>query len=108
MILNPAYKEELISIFLSIDEEFEIWAYGSRINGTSHKGSDLDLVLRTPDLSKLPAEKLSCIIEKIRDSNIPILVELRDWARIPEEFRQNILQNYEVIYKSGSPAYYKT
>jgi len=102
MILNPVYKEELISIFCGIDEEFEIWAYGSRINGTSHEGSDLDLVLRTTDLSKLPMEKLSSIIEKIRESNIPILVELRDWARIPEEFRHNILQNYEVIFKSGS------
>ena len=24
----------------------EVWAYGSRVNGGSHPGSDLDLVLR--------------------------------------------------------------
>ena len=28
--------------------EVEVWAYGSRVNGQSHDGSDLDLVLHGP------------------------------------------------------------
>ena len=28
----------------------EVWAYGSRVSGHSHGGSDLDLVLRGPEL----------------------------------------------------------
>ena len=36
----------------------EVWAYGSRINGRSHDGSDLDLILRGPGLEKIPADQL--------------------------------------------------
>ena len=32
----------------------EVWAYGSRVSGHSHGGSDLDLVLRGPDLEEIP------------------------------------------------------
>ncbi|WP_394370317.1 nucleotidyltransferase domain-containing protein [Pedobacter segetis] len=31
----------------------QVWAYGSRVNGDAHVGSDLDLVIRTPDLKRL-------------------------------------------------------
>lgn len=108
MLLRDSYLQELISVFQSVNYDFEVWAYGSRVSGNAHSGSDLDLVIRSSTLHPVPIKILSRLIDRIGDSNIPILVELRDWARIPEEFRQNILQNYEVIYKSGSPAYYKT
>ena len=36
----------------------EAWAYGSRVNGRSHDGSDLDLVLRGPGLREIPAGQL--------------------------------------------------
>ena len=38
--------------------EVEVWAYGSRVSGESHGGSDLDLVLRGPGLEKIPLAKL--------------------------------------------------
>ena len=36
----------------------EVWVYGSRIDGTSHEGSDLDLVLRAPGLRPIPSDEL--------------------------------------------------
>ena len=36
--------------------------------------------------------------EKIQESDIPILVELRDWAMLPESFQCNIEQQYEVFF----------
>lgn len=32
----------------------EVWAYGSRVSGRGHDGSDLDLVLRGPGLEEIP------------------------------------------------------
>ncbi len=98
MLLRDKDKQTLRAIFDTADTSIEVWAYGSRVDGTAHSGSDLDLVVRSEDLSKLPIDTYVSLCEKIRDSNIPILVELRDWARQPNSFHKNILQHYEVLY----------
>ncbi len=86
-------------IFASMDTPMDVWAYGSRVNGTAHEGSDLDLVVRSEDLARLDSDVLFDLKDKIRESNIPILVEVLDWARIPASFQNNIEQNYEVVYE---------
>ena len=81
----------------------EVWAYGSRVNGRGHEGSDLDLVLRGPGLEEIPFERLVDFEDAVRESTIPILVEARDWARLPEQFRQEIEREYVVLVgESGS------
>ena len=59
----------------------EVWAYGSRVNGKGHEGSDLDLVVRGPTLEPLGIEFVN-LIEAFRESNIPILIQAHDWARL--------------------------
>ena len=100
MLLRNKDKERLMSIFEAIDYPFEVWAFGSRVNGTAHVGSDLDLVIRTDDLKKLPISLLSNIRETLRESNIPIIVEIFDWARLPESFHKNIEAQHEVLYSN--------
>lgn len=100
MIIRDKDRENLIKIFNSIDYSFEVWAYGSRVNNTAHEGSDLDLVLRNKNLNTIPIDILSQIIDKVRQSNIPILVEIRDWSRLPSSFHENILENYEVLFSN--------
>ena len=70
--------------------EVEVWACGSRVNGRCHAGSDLDLVIRGPGLQRIPAARLAGFSDAVRDSTIPFLVEARDWARLPENFRREI------------------
>lgn len=98
MLLRDKDRQALIQIFSSAGLPFEVWAYGSRVNATAHDGSDLDLVIRGEHLTRIPFESFSKLKEKIDDSNIPILVELRDWARLPENFHHNIIQQYEVLF----------
>jgi len=93
----------LLDIFSGLSLPGEVWAYGSRTNNTAHDGSDLDLVIITPDRSKLPIDLLMELKEKIRDSNIPILVDLFDWARLPESFHKNIEASHEVFYTPNMP-----
>ena len=100
MLLREKDRIALIEIFDSIVTPIEVWAYGSRVNGQAHSGSDLDLVVRTADLSPLDSDILAQLLEKIEDSNIPILVELRDWAVLPPAFHKSIEERYEVLYST--------
>ena len=79
----------------------EVWAYGSRVNGRGHDGSDLDLVLRAPDLKEIPTGELRDFQNAVRDSTIPFLVEARDWARLPDRFQQEIEQEHVVLEVEG-------
>jgi predicted nucleotidyltransferase len=100
MLLREKDKQTLLQLFSAVTIPIEIWAYGSRVNGSAHEGSDLDLVIRSENLKPLPLELYSELSEKIRDSNIPILVELRDWAMLPQSFHRNIEQQYEVLFSN--------
>ena len=94
-ILNTLLREHLPDV--------EVWAYGSRVNGRGHEGSDLDLVLRGPELDEIPLERLMDFEDAVRESPIPILVEARDWARLPVRFRREIEREYVVVVgKTGS------
>ena len=75
----------------------EVWAYGSRVNGRSHDGSDLDLVLRGPDLARIEASRLTGLTGALRDSTIPFLMEARDWAGLPERFHREIERGHVVL-----------
>lgn len=75
----------------------EIWAYGSRVNGDGHEASDLDLVVRHPaDLKKETAE-LWEMKEALVESNLPIRVDIVDWALIPASFQREIERAYVVV-----------
>ena len=77
--------------------DVEVWAYGSRVNERCHAGSDLDLAMRRPGLEKIPAEQLADFADAVRESTIPFLVEARDWARLPEQFRREIEERRIVL-----------
>jgi predicted nucleotidyltransferase len=71
-----------------------VWAYGSRVTGGAHEASDLDIVLRSKDLSPIPSQQFSQFIEAVRESNIPILVDAHDWALLPLCFHEQILRDH--------------
>ena len=77
-----------------------MWAYGSRVNGRSHTGSDLDLVLRGPGLEKTPTEQLADFTDAVRESTIPFLIQAQDWARLPQSFHLEIERDHVAL---GTP-----
>ena len=48
--LSPKHRAVLEALLREHMPGVEVWAYGSRVDGRSHDGSDLDLVLRGPGL----------------------------------------------------------
>lgn len=90
------YRNELEELFRAIVPDVEVWACGSRVNSMSHRGSDLDLVLRSATLEPLGTEHID-LIDALEQSNIPIQVQAHDWARLPKTFREEIQQDYVVL-----------
>ncbi len=96
--LLPRHREELETLLRQHVPDAEVWAYGSRVNGRSHDGSDLDLVIRGPNLEPLGHEYVE-LLEALEQSNIPMLVQAHDWARLPESFHREIERDYVVMRK---------
>ena len=99
--LSPRYRKEIVALLHKHFPGVEVWAYGSRVNGRSHDGSDLDLVLRGPKLAKIETSQLADFIEALQASTIPFLVEARDWARLPGSFHCEI-ERAHVVLAAGS------
>ncbi len=98
--LPSRYRRMVEALLSKHVPEAEVWAYGSRVNGESHEGSDLDLVVRSPSLESLGTEFLD-LIEAVRESNIPILVQAHDWAGLPKRFHQEIERDYVVVQEGA-------
>ncbi len=95
--LAPASLAELQIIIHAVLPLYEVWAFGSRVKHQAHSGSDLDLVIRNPTQLDKPCVQLAAFKSALEDSNIPILIDVVDWARIPEAFREEILKEYVVL-----------
>ena len=100
--LSPRHREKLTALLREHLPGVEVWAYGSRVSGRSHDGSDLDLVLRGPGLRAVPLEQLGDFTEAVRESTLPFLVEARDWTRLPARFHAAVERGY-VVLQHGEP-----
>lgn len=99
--LLPRYLELVRTVLSRHLPQAEVWAYGSRVNGDCHEASDLDLVVRNPAAFDEALPDLPDLKEALVESNLPIRVDVVDWARIPESFRREIERAYVVVRRSG-------
>ena len=96
LALPLRYRKQLKALLDEHVPGVEVWAYGSRVNGESHEGSDLDLALRGPSQEPLDGGFYD-LLEAIEKSNIPILIQTNDWAMLPESFHREIERDYIVV-----------
>lgn len=73
----------------------EVWAFGSRARHTAKPYSDLDLALITHQ--SLSLRQLAAITDAFATSDLPIRVDLVDWASASETFRKLIEQDAVVV-----------
>lgn len=99
--LPQKYLEQVKAILRTHVPHAEVWAYGSRVTGGSHEASDLDLVLRNPHNLKEANGALFELKEAFIESNLPIRVDVMDWARVPESFHSEIERGH-VVVQEGS------
>lgn len=95
LLIKPEYLKMLTDIFDKYCPNAEIWAYGSRIKGEAHDGSDLDLVVKNFNSQNANLFKLR---ELISDSNVPFLVDINEYNLLPKSFQEEIEKDYIIIY----------
>ncbi|KAF0219739.1 MAG: DNA polymerase beta domain-containing protein [Geobacteraceae bacterium] len=100
--LRPEWLETVRRLIAAHMPDAKVLAYGSRVNGTSHEASDLDLVARNPVDPSRPLQGMAELREAFSESSLPILVDILDWARIPESFRQEIIRGGVVVVYGGN------
>ncbi len=101
--IEPRHRRMLEALLREHLPGVEVWAYGSRVNGRGHDGSDLDLVLRTSDLRRLPVDQMHGFEDAVRESTIPFLVQAHDLACLPERFHREVERDYVVMSDSPAP-----
>lgn len=72
-----------------------VWVFGSRIKGTAKRYSDLDLAIITKQ--PLTIRQLSELDMAFSESDLPFKVDVIDWASCSDNFKQCILQQYEIL-----------
>ena len=95
--LSPDDLLQIKTILKKIVPTTTIWAYGSRVNGTNHESSDLDLVLLDPEQPERPCPSILELKRALQNSHIPILIDIMDWAVLSENFQAEIKKNYVII-----------
>ncbi|MEW6490758.1 MAG: nucleotidyltransferase domain-containing protein [Thermodesulfobacteriota bacterium] len=71
----------------------EVRAFGSRVEGTAQRFSDLDLALVGEE--PLDWRTIEELKDAFADSDLPFLVDVIDWRAAPRSFRESIGEHYE-------------
>jgi uncharacterized protein len=90
--LAPHHLAELRALLQRHVPDAEVWAFGSRVSGGAHQGSDLDLILRHAHDPSRPVAGMAALQEALQASALPMLVEVHDWAWVPAAFHESIQQ----------------
>jgi predicted nucleotidyltransferase len=96
--LEPQDLETVREILSQYLPGVEVRAYGSRVTGKTHRGSDLDLAIMTSE--PLSLDTRADLRDAFSESTVPFRVDLLDWAETTESFRAIVLRNSVVLQDS--------
>ena len=88
--LAERHQRLLLQLLQRHVPQAQVWAYGSRVTGGCQECSDLDLVLRNPQQLQQPCAGLTALRQALQDSLLPMMVDVHDWAGLPEGFHAGI------------------
>ena len=95
--LKPPDEKAILALLDQYAPSAEIWAFGSRVTGGAHAASDLDLAIRNQPDPDVPHQHINALQRALAESDVTILVDVVDWATIPENFRREIERAYRVV-----------
>ena len=94
LFIAPEHLEEIRSIICKLYPEANVWAYGSRVDGSAHEASDLDLAV--VDFGR-PDGDIMILRNALSESNVPFPVDIFDYKLLPKSFQDEIAKKYVVI-----------
>lgn len=68
------------------DPAYSIFLFGSRADGSAHERSDIDIGIEGP--APVPQEAFALIQEELEEAPTLYSVDVVDFRRVPEKFRQ--------------------
>lgn len=92
LTLDDSQLAQVLSILKAQLPGVEVWAFGSRVTGNAKPYSDLDLALLTT--TPLALATLADLRDAFDTSDLPIRVDLVDWADASDSFRALIERNH--------------
>lgn len=90
--IKPEYLKIIKLILEKHVPDKTVWAYGSRITGKSKPQSDLDIVVFDADTNEIANLK-----DSFAESDLPFSVDVMDWGKIPDNFKENIKQKNIIL-----------
>jgi len=100
LFLQEKYLEVLRAVFRQVCPAATIVAFGSRVKGEAHNGSDLDLAVLSWGGQK---ECLTGLKNALEDSTLPFLTDIVDFAKVPPAFQQEINKKNVIVYTPENP-----
>ena len=98
--LKPEHLSEVRQILNEHVPEWEVRAFGSRVDGFAKPWSDLDLAVVGP--SPMGWQNVELLIEAFRESTLPFRVDVLDWHEASPSFQAVILKKHSVIQTGQS------
>lgn len=83
MLHMDEQDKQLLFFILAPYKKYDIRAYGSRVKGTQHQFSDLDLCV----MYSMPTEEYHDLIDALGNSNLPIFVSIVEWAKLSSSLK---------------------
>lgn len=99
-MINPGQLKIVKSILSKYVPHVEVRAFGSRVNGTAKKHSDLDLAIMTSE--PLPIQVMADIKHAFSESDLPFKVDVLDWSATGKNFQKIISQGRCEIVQQGN------
>lgn len=98
--ISPRDWADVLRILREQVPAIEVWAFGSRARRTAKPYSDLDLALITRQPRSL--EQMAAITDAFETSDLPIRVDVVDWASTSEAFRKIIERDRVVVQTAAA------
>lgn len=99
--LRADHLQWVLDILAKNIPDREVWAFGSRVQGRAKPYSDLDLAVIGEQPLSLAVQ--AALADDFAESDLPIRVDIVDWATTKDNFRQIIAQD-KVVLQTPRPA----
>lgn len=93
--LEPRHRAEVLRILRACVPGREVWAFGSRVEGTAGRNSDLDLALVSEEGIDLDWRVIEELKDAFSESDLPFSVDVIDWRRASPSFRRAVGEKRE-------------
>ncbi len=90
--IEPKHLVILKKIFKLYIPSKTVWAYGSRVTWTANTKSDLDIIV-----FDVNSKQINNLKDALAESDLPFSVDVMNWEKIPETFKENIQKKYVVL-----------